>query len=96
MTLRSHDATHTAVLRFDADVGLQTVTAFISHAALSARYGGIDESSDDMRTVVSEHLSEIAAAIARRVQAGARQPVVLLASDLCVPDGAECLASGCY
>ncbi len=95
MTLRSHDGTHTAVLRFDADVGPQTVTAFISHAALSARYGGIDESSDQMRTVVSEHRSEIAAAIARRVEAGARQPVVLLASDLYLPDRAECLASGC-
>ncbi|MBY0469205.1 MAG: DUF1488 domain-containing protein [Burkholderiaceae bacterium] len=95
MTLRSHDAAHTTVLRFDADVGLQTVTAFISHAALSARYGGIDESSDDMRSIVSEHRSEIAAAIARRVKAGARLPVVLLASDLCVPDQTEYLASGC-
>ena len=86
MTPHSHDTTHTAVLRFDADVGPQTVTAFISHAALSARYGGVDESSDDMRTVVSEHHSEIDAAIIRRVEAGARQPVVLLASDLYLPD----------
>lgn len=92
MTLRSHDATHTAVLRVNANVGPQTVTAFISHAALSARYGGIDESSDDMRTVVSEHRSEIDAAIARRIEAGSRQPVILRVADLCPPHELECFA----
>lgn len=82
MTLHLHDTLHAAVLRFDADVGPRTVTAFISHAALSARYGSEDASSDDMLAVVSEHRSELDAAVARRIEAGGRQPVILWASDL--------------
>jgi hypothetical protein len=72
------------VLRFDADVGHESVTAFISHAALRARYGGV-EATPDLKALVSEHRSEIDAAVARRIEAGARQPVVLRASDLCLP-----------
>ncbi|MDO9313580.1 MAG: DUF1488 family protein [Burkholderiaceae bacterium] len=93
MTVNQHESPQ-AVLRFNADIGTERVTAFISHSALSARYGGIDEAAD-MRAVVSEHRSEIDAAIARRIQAGARQPVVLRASDLCLPHTMGFVAGCC-
>jgi hypothetical protein len=89
-----HESTCASVLRFYADIGPDSVTAFISHAALSARYGGLDESGD-MRAVVAEHRSEIDAAVARRIQAGARQPVVLRASDLCLPHTVGFVSSCC-
>lgn len=84
MTFVHHESPQSAVLRFDADVGLESVTAFISHAALRARYGSPD-AAPDLRALVSEHRLEIDAAVARRIEAGARQPVVLRASDLCLP-----------
>lgn len=82
MTLPLRDTLHSAVLRFDSDVGPRTVTAFISHAALSARYGGSDATSSEMLSIVTEHRTELDAAVARRVAAGGRQPVILWASDL--------------
>lgn len=84
MTVSPHDSPSSAVLRLNADVGVEHVSAFISHSALSARYGSFDDLTG-MRAMISEHRSEIDAAVARRIQAGARQPVVLRASDLCWP-----------
>lgn len=84
MTVDLHESPPTAVLQFTADIGSESVTAFISHAALCARYGGLDASAD-MRTLISKHRSEIDAAVARRIRCGARQPVILRASDLCLP-----------
>lgn len=83
MTVVSHRSAVPAVLRFSTDIGPESVTAFISHSALRARYDKLHK-DDDLRTVVSEHRAEIDAAILRRIEAGARQPIILRASDLCL------------
>lgn len=82
MTVVSHRSTAPAVLRLSADIGPDSITAFISHSALRARYANAHQDAD-LQTVVSEHRAEIDAAILRRIEAGARQPVILRASDLC-------------
>ena len=82
MKLDSCEGRAPSVLRFSADIGTENVTAFVSQAALNARYGGLHRDAD-LQTVVSEHRSEIHAAVICRIQAGARRPVILRASDLC-------------
>ena len=49
---------------------------------LRARYGGVPADEDDVESMYWLHEGEINAAVARRIRAGARQPVVLRASDL--------------
>lgn len=70
------------VLRFNTPIGSDQVTAFVSESSLRARYGGVPAAADDLQSMYSLHQLEINAAVARRIRAGARQPVVLRASDL--------------
>ncbi len=71
------------VLRFMTPIGSDEVTAFVSESALRARYGSVPTVGDnDVASIYGLHQLEINAAVARRIRAGARQPVVLRASDL--------------
>ena len=94
MATSHHESQQCGVFRFDADIGAESVSAFISHAALRARYGGTGTEAD-LRRVVSQYRLEIDAAIERRIQAGAREPVVLRVSDLCPPSTVGFVASCC-
>lgn len=70
------------VLCFHTPIGSDQVTAFVSESSLRARYGAVPAADDDLASMYSLHQLEINAAVARRIRAGARQPVVLRASDL--------------
>jgi len=70
------------VLCFNTPIGTDQVTAFVSVSSLRARYGGLAAACDDLESMYCLHQLEINAAVARRIRAGARQPVVLRASDL--------------
>jgi hypothetical protein len=70
------------VLCFDAPMGTDQVTAFVSESSLRARYGGLAAACDDVAQMYQLHQCEIVAAVVRRIKAGARQPVVLRVSDL--------------
>ncbi len=70
------------VLCFNTPIGTDQVTAFVSESSLRARYGGLAAACDDLESMYCLHQLEINAAVARRIRAGARQPVVLRASDL--------------
>ncbi len=70
------------VLCFNTPIGSDQVTAFVSESSLRARYGGARTDEDDVESMYWLHEGEISAAVARRIRAGARQPVVLRASDL--------------
>ncbi|MDL2337778.1 MAG: hypothetical protein QFE16_08050 [Pseudomonadota bacterium] len=95
MTANPHPSARQEVLRFQADIGFDDdVTAFISHSALSARYGSF-EGIHDLREMVAEHRRELDQAVARRINGGCRQPVVLRASDLCLSDIAEMAPDFC-
>ena len=69
------------VLCFNTPIGTDQVTAFVSETSLRARYG-VPTAADDLESMYCLHQLEINAAVARRIRAGARQPVVLRASDL--------------
>ena len=69
------------VLCFNTPIGTDQVTAFVSVSSLRARYG-VPAAADDLESMYCLHQLEINAAVARRIRAGARQPVVLRASDL--------------
>ena len=69
------------VLCFNTPIGTDQVTAFVSETSLRARYG-VPAADDDLESMYCLHQLEINAAVARRIRAGARQPVVLRASDL--------------
>ena len=70
------------VLCFNTPIGTDQVTAFVYESSLRARYGGLAAACDDRESMYCLHQLEINAAVARRIRAGARQPVVLRASDL--------------
>jgi hypothetical protein len=70
------------VLCFNTPIGSDQVTAFVSESSLRARYGGVPADENDVESMYWLHEGEINAAVARRIRAGARQPVVLRASDL--------------
>lgn len=70
------------VLCFDAPIGTDQVTAFVSESSLRARYGSLAIACDDVAQMYQLHQCEIVAAVVRRIKAGARQPVVLRVSDL--------------
>jgi hypothetical protein len=77
-------ATHlpNGVLCFDAPIGTDQVTAFVSESSLRARYGSLALACDDVAQMYQLQQCEIVAAVVRRIRAGARQPVVLRVSDL--------------
>jgi hypothetical protein len=70
------------VLCFDAPIGGDQVTAFVSESSLRARYGSLAVACDDVAQMYQLHQCEIVAAVVRRIRAGAREPVVLRVSDL--------------
>ena len=70
------------VLCFNTPIGSDQVIAFVSESSLRARYGALALAGDNLQSMYSLHELEINAAVARRIRAGARQPVVLRASDL--------------
>jgi hypothetical protein len=70
------------VLCFDALIGTDQVTAFVSESSLRARFGGVAVACDDVAQMYQQHQCEIVAAVVRRIRAGAREPVVLRVSDL--------------
>lgn len=69
------------VLCFNTPIGRDRVTAFVSESSLRARYGSTT-SDQDMTLLYDLHRYEIDAAVLRRIEAGARQPVVLRVTDL--------------
>jgi hypothetical protein len=68
------------LLRFTVDMGDKEVSAFLSDAVWQARYS--DFSDSNLTELYQQHRPVIDAAVARRVQSGAREPVVLRPSDL--------------
>ena len=70
------------VLCFNTPIGSDRVIAFVSESSLRARYGAVAPACDDLEAMYALHQLELNAAVARRIRAGARQPVVLRASDL--------------
>lgn len=72
---------HRGLLRFTVDVDERQISAFLSERVWQARYahgvGGesLTERYRSQRTMID-------AAVARRVQSGAREPVVLRSGDL--------------
>ena len=77
---RAFDET-TGILRFSVPLQHGHVTASISQTAWQARYGlGNSDSSSVEIYIANQHM--IDAAVVRKVNAGARSPVVLKAADL--------------
>ena len=72
---------HQGLLRFTVDVGERQVSALLSDGVWQARY--TNSASDASLTErYQANRSMIDAAVARRVQSGSREPVVLRPSDL--------------
>jgi hypothetical protein len=82
MTLATATHLPNGVLCFDAPIGSDQVTAFVSESSLRARYGSLAVACDDVAQMYRQHQCEIVAAVVRRIRAGAREPVVLRVSDL--------------
>ena len=74
-------AEHRGVLRFTVDVGDRQISAFLSDGVLRARYAP-SASGTSLAERYRSHRATIDAAVARRVQSGARVPVVLRSGDL--------------
>lgn len=74
---------HQGLLRFTVDVDDRQVSAFLSDDVWQARYSNSVSVSDASLTErYRNNRSLIDAAVVRRVQSGARHPVVLRPSDL--------------
>jgi hypothetical protein len=69
------------ILRFTVAVGLQQVTALLSESVWQARHGNWP-SDANLLEIYQANQSCIDAAVVRKVEFGARQPVVLRSTDL--------------
>lgn len=72
---------HQGLLRFTVDLGDRQVSAFLSDGVWQARYSN-SYSDASLTERYQSNRKLIDAAVARRVQSGARVPVVLRPSDL--------------
>ena len=76
---------HQGLLRFTVDVDNRQVSAFLSDDVWQARYSNsnsVSVSDASLTERYRNNRSLIDAAVVRRVQSGARHPVVLRPSDL--------------